>query len=291
VIIDWVANHTAFDNPWTQEHSDWYLKNDKGEIYPVTYTDGAEPEYWTDVTGFDYRNPGLWKGMTDAMLYWVREADIDGFRCDVAGKVPTPFWNQARAALDRVKPVFMLAEADKPELHEHAFDMTYGWDTKDLFKAVAKGKADARTLADFALHPPKAFPPGAYRMRFTSNHDENSWAGSDVELKNQLEFYNGRCAGGVPPESTQAADTAKPPPPASASREAYGIQVGAVTSQAAADKLLASLKSAGLQGYSVKDGTLLKVRAGPYPDRDKALAAIPKVRGAVGGSPFVVKEQ
>ena len=116
-------------------------------------------------------------------------------------------------------------------------------------------------------------------------------AGSDVELKNQLEFYNGRCAGGVPPESTQAADTAKPPPPASASREAYGIQVGAVTSQAAADKLLASLKSAGLQGYSVKDGTLLKVRAGPYPDRDKALAAIPKVRGAVGGSPFVVKEQ
>ena len=116
-------------------------------------------------------------------------------------------------------------------------------------------------------------------------------AGSDVELKNQLEFYNGRCAGGVPPESTQAADTAKPPPPATASREGYGIQVGAVASQAAADKLLASLKSAGLQGYSVKDGTLLKVRAGPYPDRDKALAAIPKVRGAVGGSPFVVKEQ
>ncbi|HSR91395.1 MAG TPA: SPOR domain-containing protein [Gemmatimonadales bacterium] len=117
-------------------------------------------------------------------------------------------------------------------------------------------------------------------------------AGSDVELKNQLEFYNGRCAGGVPPESTQAAaDTAKPPPPAKASREGYGLQVGAVTTQAAADKLLASLKAAGLKGYAVKDGNLLKVRAGPYPDRDKALAAIPKVRGAVGGSPFVVKEQ
>lgn len=182
VIIDWVANHTAFDNPWTKDHSDWYLKNDKGEIYPVTYTDGAEPEYWTDVTGLDWRQPGLWQGMTDAMLYWVRATDIDGFRCDVAGKVPTPFWNQARAALDRVKPVFMLAEADKPELHEHAFDMTYGWDTKDLFKAVAKGQADARTLAGFVAHPPKAFPPGAYRMRFTSNHDENSWAGSDTEL-------------------------------------------------------------------------------------------------------------
>ena len=182
VIIDWVANHTAFDNPWTVAHKDWYLKNEKGEIFPVTYTDGAEPEYWTDVTGLDWTNKDLWKGMTDAMLYWVRETDIDGFRCDVAGKVPTPFWNQARAALDRVKPVFMLAEADKPDLHEHAFDMTYGWDTKDIFKDIAKGKADARTLKTFLEHPPKAFPPGAYRMRFTSNHDENSWAGSDTEL-------------------------------------------------------------------------------------------------------------
>jgi len=182
VIIDWVANHTAFDNPWTVQHKDWYLKNEKGEIFPVTYTDGAEPEYWTDVTGLDWTNKALWKGMTDAMLFWVREADIDGFRCDVAGKVPTPFWNQARDALDRVKPVFMLAEADKPDLHEHAFDMTYGWDTKDIFKDIAKGKADARTLKKFLAQPPKAFPPGAYRMRFTSNHDENSWSGSDVEL-------------------------------------------------------------------------------------------------------------
>jgi glycosidase len=182
VIIDWVANHTAFDNPWTTEHKDWYLHNEKGEIYPVTYTDGAEPEYWTDVTGLDWKQQGLWKGMTDAMAYWVREADIDGFRCDVAAKVPTPFWNQARAALDKIKPVFMLAEADKPELQEHAFDMTYGWDTKDLFKEVAKGRADARTLRDFLANPPKVFPRDAYRMRFTSNHDENSWQGSDTEL-------------------------------------------------------------------------------------------------------------
>jgi glycosidase len=182
VILDWVANHTAFDNPWTTQHKDWYLHDEKGDIYPVTYTDGAEPEYWTDVTGLDWKQQGLWKGMTEAMAYWVREADIDGFRCDVAAKVPTPFWNQARAALDKIKPVFMLAEADKPELHEHAFDMTYGWDTKDLFKEIAKGKADAKTLRDFLANPPKAFPRDAYRMRFTSNHDENSWHGSDDEL-------------------------------------------------------------------------------------------------------------
>jgi glycosidase len=182
VIIDWVANHTAFDNRWTIEHKDWYLHDAKGEIYPVTYTEGAEPEYWTDVTGLDYSKPALWQGMTEAMAYWVRETGIDGFRCDVAGKVPTPFWNQARDALDRIKPVFMLAEADKPELQEHAFDMSYGWDTKDIFKDIAKGKRDAGALKEFVAHPPKAFPPGAYRMRFTTNHDENSWQGSDVEL-------------------------------------------------------------------------------------------------------------
>jgi glycosidase len=182
VIIDWVANHTAFDNPWTTAHKDWYLHDAKGEIYPVTYTEGAEPEYWTDVTGLDWKQQGLWRGMTDAMAYWVRETGIDGFRCDVAGKVPTAFWNQARDALDRIKPVFMLAEADKPELHEHAFDMTYGWDTKDLFKEIAKGKADAATIRRFIANPPKPFPRDAYRMRFTTNHDENSWQGSDTEM-------------------------------------------------------------------------------------------------------------
>jgi glycosidase len=182
VIIDWVPNHTAFDNPWTTQHSDWYLKNDKGEIYPVTYDAGGTPEYWTDVTGLDYSKPGLWQGMTEAMAFWVRETDIDGFRCDVAGNVPTPFWNQARDALDKIKPVFMLAEADKRDLHEHAFDMTYGWDTMGLFKEIAQGKADARTLKAFLANPPKVFPADGYRMRFTSNHDENSWHGSDTEL-------------------------------------------------------------------------------------------------------------
>lgn len=182
VIIDWVANHTAFDNPWVSAHSDWYLKNDKGEIYPVTYGEGEHVEYWTDVTGLDYSKPELWKGMTDAMAYWVREADIDGFRCDVASKVPTPFWNQARDALDKIKPMFMLAEADKVDLHDHAFDMSYGWDTKDLFKDIAKGKADAQTIKNFLANPPKVFPRDAYRMRFTTNHDENTWQGSDAEM-------------------------------------------------------------------------------------------------------------
>ena len=182
VIIDWVANHSAFDNRWTTEHKDWYLHDAKGNIFPVTYTEGAETEYWTDVTGFDYTQPGLWQGMTDAMAFWVRETDIDGFRCDVAGKVPTPFWNQARATLDRIKPVFMLAEAAKPDLHEQAFDMTYGWDTAEIFKQLAQGKADATALKQWVEVPAAGYPADAYRMRFTSNHDINSWQGSDTEL-------------------------------------------------------------------------------------------------------------
>lgn len=182
VILDWVANHTAWDNPWVTEHSDWYKKNDKGEIYPVTFNEGPEPEYWTDVVALDYSKPDVWKAMTDAMAFWVREADIDGFRCDVAGLVPIPFWNQARAELDRIKPVFMLAEWEEPKLHEQAFDMTYGWDLAEVMKNVAKGKADADELKGLFTHPAKVFPKHAYRMRFTSNHDFNSWQGSDTEL-------------------------------------------------------------------------------------------------------------
>jgi hypothetical protein len=108
--------------------------------------------------------------------------------------------------------------------------------------------------------------------------------GDDVELKNQLGFYNGRCIGGVAAESTRA-DTARPP-----ARSGYGVQVGAVTSQAAADKLAGSLKAAGIPSYVAKDGSTFKVRAGPYPSRDAAQAAVAKVKAAAGGSPFVVKE-
>ena len=182
VILDWVANHTAWDNPWVTQHDDWYKKNNNGEIYPVTFHEGAEPEYWTDVVALDYSKPEVWNAMIDAMGFWVREADIDGFRCDVAGLLPIPFWNQARAELDKIKPMFMLAEWAEPKLHEQAFDMTYGWDLADVMKQVAKGKADADELKRVFTHPGKVFPAHAYRMRFTNNHDFNSWQGSDTEL-------------------------------------------------------------------------------------------------------------
>jgi glycosidase len=183
VLLDWVANHTAWDHAWTGEHPDWYKKDAAGQIYPVTFSNGPEPEYWTDVVALDYAQPDLWRGMIDAMAWWLRETGIDGFRCDVAGLVPLPFWQQARRELDAIKPVFMLAEWSEPELHDLAFDMTYGWDLTDVLRRVGAGQAGADALRAWVAQPsPKAYPAHAYRLRFTSNHDINSWHGHDGEL-------------------------------------------------------------------------------------------------------------
>jgi len=183
VILDWVANHTAFDHPWTREHKDWYKLDAHGEIFPVTFNAGApNEEHWSDVTALNYDRPALRDAMIAAMQFWVREVDLDGFRCDVASLVPTPFWERARRELDAVKPMFMLAESDAPDLHRGAFDMTYGWDLVRVFQAIGKGTAGAAELRDWTAKEPHGYPPSAYRMRFTSNHDINSWDGTDAEL-------------------------------------------------------------------------------------------------------------
>ncbi len=182
VIMDWVPNHTAWDNPWTKEHPDWYLHDATGKITAARIGSGADAQVWEDVAGLDYKVPALRAAMIDAMAFWIRTADVDGFREDVATNVPVDFWDEARAELDKIKPVFMLAESDKPELLNNAFDMTYDWDFYHLMVKVAKEGGDARELKTFFAHPPKTYPAGSYRMEFTSDHDENSWAGSDSEL-------------------------------------------------------------------------------------------------------------
>ncbi len=182
VILDWVANHTAWDHPWATEHKDWYKLNANGELFPVTFTNGPEPEYWTDVIALNYDNKALWDGMIAAMQFWVTETDLDGFRCDVAGLVPTPFWERARRELDAIKSMFLLAEWAEVDLHRSAFDMTYDWDLHDVFKAIAKGTANANALQSWATAPKTPFPRSAYRMLFTNNHDKNSWDGTDAEL-------------------------------------------------------------------------------------------------------------
>lgn len=199
VILDWVANHTAWDHPWARDHKDWYQLNPQGELFPVTFNAGTpHEEFWWDVVALDYRNPALRAAMVDAMDFWVRETGLDGFRCDVASLVPTDFWVAARQQLQRRKPLFMLAESDQVDLHTSgSFDMSYGWDLADVFKAIGAGR-QAKTgpvldgagavakLAAWAQALPGRYPAEALRMRFTSNHDFNSWHGTDGELYGAL---------------------------------------------------------------------------------------------------------
>ncbi len=174
VIIDWVANHTSWDNNLVKTHPEWYTHDSTGKIIPPVAD-------WKDVADLDYNQKGLWKYMTDALIYWVKEANIDGFRCDVAGMVPIEFWNEAVPEVKKVKNVFMLAEWETPEMHTIAFDMTYSWEIYKTMNDIAKGKKTAEDL-DAELAKDKAsYPPDAYRMHFTSNHDENSWNGSEYE--------------------------------------------------------------------------------------------------------------
>ncbi len=171
VILDWVANHTGWDNPWVEAHPEWYRKDESGAI--------VSPFDWTDVADLNYdANPGLHEAMIDALVYWVKEFDMDGYRCDVAGMVPVEFWDKARKALDAIKPVFMLAEAEEAALLVDAFDMEYAWELHHLMNLLAKGEIDADTLQAYFDRQSERHPQGGYKMSFTSNHDENSWNGT-----------------------------------------------------------------------------------------------------------------
>jgi glycosidase len=173
VILDWVANHTGRDNVWMTEHPDWYVKDAQGKA--------LAPFDWTDAAKLDYKNAEMRAAMQDAMSYWVKEVGVDGFRCDVAGEVPTDFWNDTRAKLDRIKPVFMLAEADKPELTKKAFHADYNWPLLNVMNDIAKGKKTATDIDKVLAHHDSVFAPASFKMNFVTNHDENSWSGSEYE--------------------------------------------------------------------------------------------------------------
>ena len=180
VILDWVANHTAHDHVWVASHPDYYEHKPDGSLMNARDNEGRETD-WTDVAELQYANPALRQAMIEAMKWWVDSTGIDGFRCDVAGGVPTDFWVQARTALVAAKPgLFFLAEAEDPGLHA-AFDMTYGWELHHLLNAIAQGKQTTSALETYFTRDARLYGPGAYRMYFTSNHDENSWNGSEFE--------------------------------------------------------------------------------------------------------------
>jgi glycosidase len=174
VIIDWVANHSSWDNSLISEHPEWYTHDSSGKII-------SPNNDWVDVADLDYNQQGLRDYMKDAMIYWVRETDIDGFRCDMAGMVPIDFWNYAVSEIKKVKHVFMVAEWDSPEMHDSAFDVTNGWDLLHLTESIARGEKTADDIDHILNKEDSLYNPDAYRLRFTSNHDENYHAGSEYE--------------------------------------------------------------------------------------------------------------
>jgi glycosidase len=176
VILDWVANHTGWDNAWVTENPSWYTKGSDGKI---THPPGTD---WTDVADLDYSNYDMRAAMMDAMMHWVTEYNIDGFRADVAGEVPTSFWEEAREKLEQRKKLFMLAEdGSNFLLLEQAFDANYGWNLLGLMNSLARGSSDAGSFRRNLKSQLIEYRPGGFPMNFITNHDENSWNGTEYE--------------------------------------------------------------------------------------------------------------
>src|SRR4029079_7154297 len=175
VIIDWVANHTGWDHKWTREHPEYYEKDDKTGDFKIA--SGMD-----DIIELNFHNPELVRAMIDAMKFWIRECAIDGFRCDLAFWVELAFWKAARKELDAVRPLFWLGELDPIEHPEYmgTFDAAYTWTwmhkTEDFYK-----KQLPLDILDTVLKQYDAIGDASMRTWFTSNHDENSWNGSEYE--------------------------------------------------------------------------------------------------------------
>jgi glycosidase len=173
IIIDMVANHTSWDSKIFRQHPDWFTKDSMGTIV-------APVPDWSDVADLDYSKEPLREYMIRMLEYWVRDVGIDGFRCDVSEMVPVDFWNEARQALDRIKPVFMLSEGQYPEHHLKAFDATYGWNMYHLLAPMMHGERSVLALDTLLTTEARNYPKQSIRMRFSSNHDENAWDNPDV---------------------------------------------------------------------------------------------------------------
>jgi len=172
IIIDWVANHTGYGHTWTKTNPDFYKKNVDGIWY--------DEHGWEDVIDLNYLNKEMRAAMIDAMHFWLRECDIDGFRCDMAHLVPLDFWQEARLSLDAKKKLFWLAECEDPYYHE-VFDASYGWKLLHKLEAYWRKETDIPGLDTLLSFYRENFPLNAFNLFFTSNHDENSHSGSEYE--------------------------------------------------------------------------------------------------------------
>ena len=175
ILLDWVANHTARDARWIDERPmDWYERDEQGVA--------LVPWDWSDTAKLNYANHDVWRGQIEAMRYWVEEFGVDGFRCDMAMLVPIEFWQQASEVLHAIKSdIFMLAEAEELNLFDRAFDMCYAWEIHHTMCDIAKGARRVWDLRNMMYADRERYPHEAIKMMFTSNHDENSWAGTEFE--------------------------------------------------------------------------------------------------------------
>ena len=175
VILDWVANHTSPDHPWVTENDpSWYYRDSLGHTI-VEYD-------WTDIAKLNYDNIEVGASMRNAMRFWAKRG-VDGFRCDVAYQVPDTFWSRALGAIraENDREFYFLAEGEETWLHKVGFDATYAWKLHHLVNDIAQGKADGDSLARYIAWNAETYPANAKRLSFTSNHDENSWSGTEFE--------------------------------------------------------------------------------------------------------------
>ena len=171
LIIDWVANHTGWDHDWTTAHPEYYVIDNNGNF--------TEKNGWQDVIDLNYDNKDMRMAMIEAMRYWIREFGIDGFRCDMAHLVPLDFWVEARTQCDQLRSLFWLAECEVVNYHD-AFDVSYAWSWMHVTEKYAKGEVSLSEVRE-VMHAYTQYPAGASKLFFTTNHDENSWNGTEYE--------------------------------------------------------------------------------------------------------------
>lgn len=171
VIIDWVANHTGRQHEWMTQNPSWFTQDAAGNF--------TERNGWDDVVDLNYENKSMRAALIDAMLYWVKQFNLDGFRCDMAHLVPLDFWVEARTSLEQTKKLYWLAECEELAYHQ-VFDTSYAWAWMHATEKVGKGQDGLHEVFN-TLHQYAQYPRGASKLFFTSNHDENSWNGTEYE--------------------------------------------------------------------------------------------------------------